>query len=104
MITSLFDYQNLLAAGFLSPSGQCKPFDAEADGYCRGEAVAVVVLKPLSDAINENDSIHGVVVGAAANQNRNFSHIASPHSGSQVELYPNVMKISGIETRVCIIC
>lgn len=98
VITSPFDYQNLAAAGFLSPSGQCKPFDADADGYCRGEAVAVVVLKPLSEAIQDNDNILGVVVGSAANQNRNFSHITAPHSGSQVELYEKVMKLSGVKS------
>ena len=97
VITSPFDYQNLSAAGFLSPSGQCKPFDADADGYCRGEAVAVVVLKPLLDAVKDNDNILGVVVGSAANQNRNFSHITVPHSGSQVELYQKVMKLGGVE-------
>lgn len=94
---SPFDYQNLAAASFLSPSGQCKPFDADADGYCRGEGVAVVVLKPLRDAIMENDEILGVVLGSAANQNHNFSHITQPHSGSQVELYRKVMKLGGVE-------
>lgn len=97
VISSPFDYQNLSAAGFLSPSGQCKPFDADADGYCRGEGVAVVVLKPLSDALKDNDNILGVIVGSAANQNHNFSHITAPYSGSQVELYRKVMKLSGVE-------
>lgn len=96
MITSPFDYQNLHAAGFLSPSGQCKPFDANADGYCRGEGVGVIVLKRLEDALNENDNILGVIVGSAANQNHNFSHITVPHSGSQVDLYRKVMSAAGV--------
>lgn len=97
VFTSPFDYQNLRAAGFLSPSGQCKPFDASADGYCRGEGVGVVVLKPLTAAVQENDNILGVIVGSAANQNRNLSHITVPHSGSQVQLYRRVMQLAGIE-------
>ena len=97
VFTSPFDYQNLRAAGFLSPSGQCKPFDASADGYCRGEGVGVVVLKPLAAAMQENDNILGVIVGSAANQNQNFSHITVPHSGSQVQLYQKVMQLAGIE-------
>ena len=97
VFTSPFDYRNLLAAGFLSPTGQCKPFDASADGYCRGEAVSVVVLKPLSDAIKENDNILGVIVGTAANQNRNYSHISAPQSESQLELYQKVIKLGGVE-------
>ncbi|VUC28732.1 unnamed protein product [Clonostachys rosea] len=97
VICSPFDYQNLSAAGFLSPSGQCKPFDADADGYCRGEGVAVVVLKPLKDAIDAKDNILGVVVGSAANQNHNFSHITAPYSGSQVELYQKVMELGNVQ-------
>lgn len=97
VITSPFDYQNLGAAGFLSPTGQCKPFDAAADGYCRGEAVAVVVLKKLSDALTDGDTVHGVVVGSAANQNHNASHITVPQPESQVALYQDVMRQGGVE-------
>ncbi|KAK9775631.1 hypothetical protein SCAR479_07738 [Seiridium cardinale] len=97
VISSPFDHINLAAAGFLSPSGQCKPFDADADGYCRGEAVAVVVLKPLKDAIQENDNILGVITGSAVNQSHNFGHIAAPNSDSQTDLYRKVMKLSGVE-------
>lgn len=99
IITSPLDYRNLHAAGFLSPSGQCKPFDADADGYCRGEGVGVVVLKRLEDALNENDNILGVVVGSAANQNHNFSHITVPHSGSQVDLFRKVMSAAGVNPK-----
>ncbi|KAI1320328.1 beta-ketoacyl synthase domain-containing protein [Xylariaceae sp. FL0255] len=97
IISSPFDYQNLSAAGFLSPSGQCKPFDAGADGYCRGEAVAVVVLKRLSDAMRDHDNILGVITGSAANQNHNYGPITAPNSASQVDLYRKVMKLSGVE-------
>ncbi|KAK4221363.1 hypothetical protein QBC38DRAFT_522639 [Podospora fimiseda] len=97
VISSPFDYRNLQGAGFLSPTGQCKPFDADADGYCRGEAVAVVVLKKLEDAIKENDNILGVIVGSAASQNHNHSHITVPHSGSQVQLYRKVTEMGGVK-------
>ena len=97
VFTSPFDYKNLRAAGFLSPSGQCKPFDASADGYCRGEGVGVLVLKPLTTAMQENDNILGVIVGSAVNQNQNCSHITVPHSGSQIQLYRKVTELASIE-------
>ncbi|KAK6079334.1 beta-ketoacyl synthase [Seiridium cupressi] len=92
-----FDHINLAATGFLSPSGQYKPFNADADGYCRGKAVAVVVLKPLKDAIQEDDNILGVITGSAVNQSHNFGHIAAPNSDSQTDLYRKVMKLGGVE-------
>ena len=94
IFTSPFDYQNLAAAGFLSPTGACKPFDVAADGYCRGEGVAVVVLKPLASAIEENDNILGVITGSAVNQSENSSHITVPHSESQSTVYHKVASMS----------
>ncbi|EFX05857.1 polyketide synthase [Grosmannia clavigera kw1407] len=96
VISSPFDYQNLSAAGFLSPSGQCKPFDADADSYCRGEGVAVVVLKPLADAVENGDKILGVIVGSAANQNHNVGPITAPHSTSQANLYKKVLSLGRV--------
>jgi len=97
IFTSPFDYRNLQAAGFLSPTGACKPFDVSGDGYCRGEGVGVVVLKKLEDAIKENDNILGVIVGSAMNQNHHDSHITVPHSGSQINLYNKVMNLAGVK-------
>jgi acyl transferase domain-containing protein/SAM-dependent methyltransferase/acyl carrier protein len=96
IFTSPFDYRNLQAAGFLSPTGACKPFDISGDGYCRGEGVGVVVLKKLEDAVKENDNILGVIVGSAMNQNHHASHITVPHSGSQINLYDKVMSLAGV--------
>lgn len=94
VFSSPFDYQNLAAAGFLSSSGACKPFDASADGYCRGEGVAAVVLKPLSTAIEEGDHILGVIVGSAVNQNYNDAHITVPCSSSQTTVYKKVLSMA----------
>ncbi|KAJ8066571.1 hypothetical protein OCU04_005623 [Sclerotinia nivalis] len=94
IFSSPYDYQNLAAAGFLSPSGGCKPFDASADGYCRGEGVAAVVLKSLSAAIEEGDHILGVIVGSAVNQNHNDAHITVPCSSSQTTVYKKVLSMA----------
>ena len=91
IFTSPYDYQNLAVAGFLSPSGGCKPFDASADGYCRGEGVAAVVLKSLSTAVEEGDNILGVIVASAVNQNQNDAHITAPCALSQTTLFKKVL-------------
>jgi acyl transferase domain-containing protein/3-hydroxymyristoyl/3-hydroxydecanoyl-(acyl carrier protein) dehydratase len=47
----------------LSPSGRCSPFDAKSDGLMVGEGAGVFVLKRLSDAERDGDSVHGVLAG-----------------------------------------
>lgn len=96
LFSSPYLYENLAAAHFLSPSGATKPFDAGADGYCRGEGVGVVVLKRLDDAIADGDAIRGLILGSAVNQNSNCVPITVPHSKSQASLYRKVAKEAGI--------
>jgi thioester reductase-like protein len=69
--------------GFLSPSGACRPFDARADGYVRGEGAGVVVLRRLSDAEAAGDPILAVVRGSAANQNGLRNGLVAPNRGAQ---------------------
>lgn len=68
IMTSINNYIDLGKAGFLSPIGQCKPFDESADGYCRSDGAGLVVLKLLSQAVADKDLILGVIPGVATNQ------------------------------------
>ncbi|KAL4783816.1 hypothetical protein BJX76DRAFT_357601 [Aspergillus varians] len=96
LYTSPNFYQNLAAASFLSPTGPTKPFDAKGDGYCRGEGVGLVFLKPLSAAVADHDNIMGVIAAAAVNQNQNSTAITVPHSESQIDLYRKVVSEAGL--------
>jgi len=96
LFTTPYLYENLGAAHFLSPTGATKPFDAKADGYCRGEGLGLVVLKKLSAAVADGDDILGVLAGSAVNQNLNCVPITVPHQVSQGELYEKVARMAGI--------
>ncbi|MDR3637011.1 MAG: polyketide synthase, partial [Isosphaeraceae bacterium] len=54
-----FSQLRALAAG-----GRPRPFDAKGDGLIVGEGGGILVLKRLSDAIRDGDTIYGVIAGA----------------------------------------
>ncbi|KAK7910829.1 beta-ketoacyl synthase domain-containing protein [Apiospora marii] len=69
--------------GAFSPTGQCHTFDADADGYIRGEAISCVYLKRLDDAIRDGDPIRAVIRGSATNSDGNTTSLTQPSSAAQ---------------------
>jgi acyl transferase domain-containing protein/SAM-dependent methyltransferase/aryl carrier-like protein len=96
LITGVHNYLDLAKAGFLSPTGQCKPFDAAADGYCRSDGAGLVVLKRLRDAIADGDQVMGVISGAATNQGGRSCSITVPQPSAQQALYRTVLERAGV--------
>lgn len=45
----------------LSPTGHCAMWDVSADGYTRGEGVACVLIKTLSQALADKDPIECII-------------------------------------------
>lgn len=84
-------YLGLSRGHFLNESGGCKPFDSNADGYCRAEGCGIFILKRLSDALAENDRIHGVIKGVEVNQSGNSHSITHTHSETQADLFHRLL-------------
>jgi acyl transferase domain-containing protein len=90
-------YAGLSRGQFLSKTGGCRVFDAEADGYCRADAIGSVVLKRLEDAEADNDKILGVILGSATNHSAQAISITHPHAESQASLYRNILNSAGTD-------
>jgi 8-amino-7-oxononanoate synthase len=69
--------------GFLASDGRCKSFDASADGYVRGEGAGLVLLKPLSRALQDGDDIYSVIRSSAVNQDGCSNGLAAPNLQAQ---------------------
>jgi len=83
--------------GFLSPDGACKTLDESANGYVRGEGAAVIVLKPLKDAIADHDHIYSLILGSAVNQDGQTSGITVPNGDAQKIAIGKACVQAGIE-------
>ncbi|MFI4954938.1 MAG: SDR family NAD(P)-dependent oxidoreductase, partial [Gammaproteobacteria bacterium] len=70
-------------AHMLAPDGHCKTFDKSADGYVRGEGCGIIILKRLSDAQRDNDTILTVIRGSAVNQDGASSGLTVPNGPAQ---------------------
>ncbi|ROV86977.1 hypothetical protein VMCG_10929 [Cytospora schulzeri] len=90
-ITDFHWFQNLAGASFLSPTGQCKPFDEQADGYCRAEGIACVFLKKMSDAITDGSPVLGCIRSSAVYQNQNCTPLFVPNTPSLSQLFRAVL-------------
>lgn len=82
--------------GFLSQEGRCFSFDHRADGYARGEGVGTVILKRLSDALRDGDTIRAVVRGTGVNQDGRTAGISLPSSAAQESLMRSIYANSGL--------
>jgi phthiocerol/phenolphthiocerol synthesis type-I polyketide synthase C len=83
--------------GMLSPDGQCKTFDAGADGYVRSEGCGVVVLKRLSDALDNGDRVLALVRGTAVNQDGASSGVTVPNGRAQQALVRQALAASKLD-------
>ncbi len=81
----------------LAPDGRCKFGDARADGYVRSEGAGVVVLKPLSRALEENNPIYATIIGAAVNNDgRTSGSMGTPGILGQIDLLRKAYRSAGI--------
>ncbi|WP_431038435.1 SDR family NAD(P)-dependent oxidoreductase [Streptomyces sp. P6-2-1] len=95
---------NLTADGFtvaerfgaLSPDGLARTFDAGANGYVRGEGGGFVVLKPLDQALADNDTVHAVIRGSAVNNDGGGDTLTAPRGLAQEDVLRRACREAGV--------
>ncbi|MFI2287584.1 SDR family NAD(P)-dependent oxidoreductase [Streptomyces niveus] len=87
----------LTAFGGLSPDGRCHTFDARANGFVRGEGAAAVILKPLSTALADGDTVYGVVRSSAVNNDGSSDGLTVPSGEAQRALLERAYQRAGVD-------
>jgi acyl transferase domain-containing protein len=80
----------------LSPVGQSKMWDRDADGYARGDGVGAVIMKTLSQAIADGDNIDCIIRETSLNQDGATTGITMPSSVAQRALILSTYRKAGL--------
>jgi len=82
--------------GIEAPDGITRPFDAAANGTGFSEGAGAVVLKRLSDAQRDGDTIHAVILGGAMNHDGLTNGITAPSARMQADVIAKAQAAAGI--------
>jgi acyl transferase domain-containing protein/NADPH:quinone reductase-like Zn-dependent oxidoreductase/NADP-dependent 3-hydroxy acid dehydrogenase YdfG/acyl carrier protein len=82
--------------GMLSPDGRCKSFDAAGNGYVRGEGAGIAVLKPLQQALEDQDPVYGMILSTTSNQDGRTPAMPIPNGESQKAMLRRACEKAGI--------
>ena len=81
----------------LSPTGRSRMWDADADGYARGEGVAAIVLKRLSQALADGDNVECIIRETGLNQDGKTKGITMPSATAQAALIQKTYAKAGLD-------
>jgi len=82
--------------GMLAKDGRCKSFSANADGFVRGEGAGLVLLKPLSKALQANDRVYALIRGSAVSSDAHQSHFLTPSIDGQKMALEDAYRFAGV--------
>ncbi|GKU05501.1 unnamed protein product [Fusarium langsethiae] len=88
---------SLTRLGAIAADGQCKTFDAGANGYGRGEGTNAVYIKRLSDAIRDGDNIRSIIRGTSSNSSGATPAITEPSGRAQRDTILQAYAQAGID-------
>ncbi|MNZ33528.1 Polyketide synthase PksM [compost metagenome] len=80
----------------LASQANCRVFDQDAGGLVPAEAVAAVVLKPLTQALADGDQVYGVIRSSALNYDGRTNGILAPNPVRQAELFAQTLSRGGL--------
>jgi acyl transferase domain-containing protein len=83
--------------GIGSPDGHCRAFDVNAQGTVGGDGVGVIVLKRLTEAVKDGDTIHAVIKGSALNNDgADKVGYTAPSIDGQAGVIAEALAVSGV--------
>ncbi|WP_165964357.1 type I polyketide synthase [Actinomadura sp. KC216] len=82
-LTDPFSFVCFSKTPALSPTGDIRPFAADADGTILGEGVALLAVRRLADAERDGDRVYAVIRGVGSSSDGRGASIFSPVAAGQ---------------------
>ncbi|KJE23036.1 polyketide synthase family protein [Frankia torreyi] len=84
--------------GILSPDGHCRAFDEGAGGTVPGNGVGIVVLRRLSEAVENGDDVRAVIRGTAVNNDGSLkAGYTAPSVDGQTEVIAEALAVADVD-------
>ncbi|KAK2612291.1 hypothetical protein QQS21_001717 [Conoideocrella luteorostrata] len=91
------DTASMSMLGILNKHGKTFAFDHRAkSGFARGEGIACLVLKPLSQALKDGDCVRSLIVGTGTSQDGKTVGMTTPNGEAQEQLIKDIYAQSNI--------
>ena len=94
-MNDVFMYMCFSKTPALSPTGDCRPFSAAADGTMLGEGLGMIALKRLEDAERDGDAIYCVVRGIGSSSDGHATSVYAPLSTGQARAIRRAYDVAG---------
>ena len=98
-LNDIFMYMCFSKTPALSPTGECRPFDADADGTLLGEGIGMLALKRLSDAERDGDSIYALIRGVGTSSDGRSKSVYAPVAAGQAKALRRAYESAQYEPR-----
>jgi polyketide synthase PksN len=92
-------FVQLSRGGFASTDGRCRSFGAGGDGFVTSEGVGAILIKPLQQALADQDRIYALIKGSAVNHGGRTSGFTVPNPNAQAEVILEALRKAKVDPR-----
>ncbi|GAP88125.1 putative polyketide synthase [Rosellinia necatrix] len=100
MIMNPSKVETMFNVGVLSKGASSRSFDADADGYARAEAVSMIYVKRLDDALRDGNPIRAIIRSTASNCDGKTPGLTKPSREAHETLIRASYAAAGLENEL----
>ena len=94
--SDIFMYMCFSKTPALSPTGDARPFAADADGTILGEGVGILVLKRLDDAVRDGDRVRAIIRSVGSSSDGKGQAVYAPSAAGQAKALRRAYGMAGV--------